>query len=86
MPNLLLRDVPDHLYLQLKRTAGAHRRSMNQEAISLLEAGLRVPTLPSKPSAEEVREWLRREVWSLPVLDDRHPDEVLGYNEHGLFD
>jgi len=22
----------------------------------------------------------------LPVLDDRSPDEILGYNEHGLFD
>lgn len=22
----------------------------------------------------------------LPVLDDRSPDEIIGYNEHGLFD
>jgi antitoxin VapB len=22
----------------------------------------------------------------LPVLDDRSPDEILGYNEHGHFD
>jgi hypothetical protein len=30
--------------------------------------------------------WPRREVWSLPVLDRRGDDEILGYNEHGLFD
>jgi antitoxin VapB len=23
---------------------------------------------------------------ALPVLDDRSPDEILGYNEHGAFD
>jgi antitoxin VapB len=26
------------------------------------------------------------EVQKLPVLDDRSPDEIIGYNEHGLFD
>ena len=23
---------------------------------------------------------------AMPELDKRHPDEILGYNEHGLFD
>ena len=27
-----------------------------------------------------------QEVKKLPVLDDRSPDEIIGYNEHGLFD
>jgi len=31
---------------------------------------------------EEIVERVKR----LPVLDDRTPDEILGYNEHGLFD
>ena len=31
-------------------------------------------------SIEEVLERLRR----LPVLDDRSPDEIIGYDEHGL--
>lgn len=26
------------------------------------------------------------EVKALPVLDDRSPDEIIGYNEHGVFD
>jgi antitoxin VapB len=86
MPTLVLRGVPDDLYQQLKRTAGIHRRSMTQEAISLLESGLRVPAAPIKPSPDEVKDWLRREVWTLSVLDKRSADDILGYNEHGLFD
>jgi antitoxin VapB len=27
---------------------------------------------------------IQREVQSLPVLDDRTPDEIIGYDEHGL--
>jgi hypothetical protein len=86
MPTLVLRGVPDEPYRQLKQTASAHRRSMTQEAISLLESGLRISPPPAKPSADEVKDWLRREVWTLPVLDTRDSDEILGYNEHGLFD
>lgn len=86
MATLIVRGVPDKLYQQLKQTAGIHRRSMDQEAISLLEAGLRAPSALPKPSAHEVKDWLRREVWTLPVLDGRNPDDILGYNEHGLFD
>jgi hypothetical protein len=29
---------------------------------------------------------LRKEVWTLPVLDQRSDDEILGYNAHGHFD
>jgi hypothetical protein len=31
-------------------------------------------------------DWLRREVWSLPVLGRRSDDEILGYNADGHFD
>lgn len=86
MPTLVLRGVPDELYQQLKQTAGVHRRSMTQEAISLLESGLRAAPTPAKPSVDEIKDWLRREVWTLPLLDARTDDEILGYNEHGLFD
>jgi len=40
MNTLVLRHVPDDLYRRLKAVAAAHRRSMNQEAILALEAGL----------------------------------------------
>ena len=87
MPTLVLRNVPDDLYRRLKETAANHRRSMTQEAIVSLQAalvGLQEP--PPKPTAEESLQWLKRELWSLPVLDRRSDDEILGYNEHGYFD
>jgi hypothetical protein len=41
---------------------------------------------PPKAPLEETLGWLRREVWFLPVLDQRGDDEILGYNAHGCFD
>jgi len=87
MPTLVLRNVPDDLYQRLKETAAEHRRSMTQEAIVSLRTGLDGrEELPHRPSLEESLDWLRSEVWSLPVLDQRSDDEILGYNAHGLFD
>lgn len=40
-----------------------------------------------KGDVEQVRAEIRRiqeRVAALPVLDDRTPDEILGYDEHGL--
>jgi antitoxin VapB len=45
--------------------------------------------LPRKESKEEFHRAIQEIVdhfKSLPVLDDRSPDEILGYNEQGLFD
>ena len=36
-----------------------------------------------RPLAEELDE-IARHCAALPVLDDRSPDEILGYDEHGL--
>jgi antitoxin VapB len=87
MPTLVLRNVPDDLYERLKATAVAHRRSMTQEAIVSLRTALEgFQVHPPRPGVGETIEWLRREVWSLPVLDRRSDDEILGYDEHGHFD
>lgn len=86
MPTLVLRGVPDGLYRHLKQSAGLHRRSMTQEAIALLEAGLGQAEIPVKPSPEAAKDWLSREVWSLPVLDTRSDEAILGYGENGLGD
>ncbi len=37
---LTLKNIPDEVYARLKRSAEAHRRSMNSEAIVCLEAVL----------------------------------------------
>jgi plasmid stability protein len=86
MATLVLHDISDNLYQRLKALAEVHRHSVNQEALSVLEAALAPLEEVPKLSEEETLDWLRREVWTLPVLDSRNPDEILGYTEHGLFD
>ena len=48
------------------------QRSMNQEAI--LE----------QPSLAESQRWLEEQVWTLPVLDERSAEQILGYGDDGL--
>ena len=50
MPTTLtLKGIPDDVYARLKETAEAHRRSLNNEAISVLEDVL----LPRKAAASD---------------------------------
>ena len=84
MNTLVLRQVPDVLYRRLKAVAAAHRRSMNQEAILALEAGLPESPIPQRPTLEESKRWLEQQVWTLPVLDNRSAEEILGYGDDGL--
>jgi len=84
MNTLVLRQVPDALYRRLKAVAAAHRRSMNQEAILALEAGLPESPIPQRPSLAESRRWLEEQVWTLPVLDQRNAEEILEYGNDGL--
>jgi plasmid stability protein len=49
MPTLTIKNVPEELHERLKERADRHRRSMNSEAIWILEQVL----TPSRPSAEE---------------------------------
>ena len=87
MPTLVLRNVPDDLYQQLKATAANHRRSMTQEAIVSLQVALAGrQEQPPRPTVEDSLQWLKNELWSLPVGDRRSDDEILGCNEHGHFD
>lgn len=85
MPTLVLRGVPGELYERLKLAAQSHRRSLTQETILRLEQSI-APRETAKPSVEQLTHWLRSEVWTLPVLDERPADKILGYNEHGCFD
>ena len=86
MATLVLHDISDTLYQRLKMLAEVHRHSVDEEVLGMLEAALTPLENTPKPSVGETLNWLRREVWTLPVLDGRDPDEIIGYNEHGLFD
>ncbi len=44
MPALTIKNIPDPLYQALKSTAKAHRRSINNEVITLLEEKLLLQT------------------------------------------
>lgn len=43
MATLTIKNMPDDLYKELKRTAEAHRRSINSEALVCLERALQAP-------------------------------------------
>lgn len=48
MPDLLIRNVPPELHARLKAAAAAHRRSLTQEAIQIIESNL-LPMPPPHP-------------------------------------
>lgn len=86
MPSLTLRDVPEPLHRWLKQQAQAHHRSVNKEVVSLLET-LSATAPAAARSAEERRaaiDEISRRCAAMPVLDDRTPDEIVGYDENGL--
>jgi plasmid stability protein len=43
MPDLLIRNLTPELHARLKAAAAAHRRSLTQEAIRIIEKGLESP-------------------------------------------
>ena len=61
VPTLYLRDVPETLVKSLKRRARRNRRSMNAEAVAILQE-----TLEADQSAEDVIEGLRRLRFEIP--------------------
>lgn len=46
MPDLLIRNLPIELHARLKAEAVEHRRSVTQETIATIEAGLRAAPQP----------------------------------------
>lgn len=84
MPTLVLRNVPEALHSKLKAAAAAHHRSMTQEAIVALGAAMDVAAPQEKPSVAETLAWLNAEVWPRLNNDPRIPDQIIGYDAHGL--
>ncbi len=70
MAVLTVRNIPDDLYLDLKKKAGKARRSLNNEVIHLIEEGLH----SDRPSKEEMlrqADELRQRLAHLsPLTDD----------------
>jgi hypothetical protein len=57
---------------------------MSQGANQATEANQPGVPAPERPTADESRRWLEQQVWTLPLLDERSADEILGYGDAGL--
>ena len=64
MPNLYLDDVPSEVYDRLRQLAGAHNRTLEAEAVNLLQLGL--GSVPSDRTPGEILAELRRHSFTPP--------------------
>jgi plasmid stability protein len=62
VPSITLKDIPEELHQRLKTSAARHHRSINREAVALLEEAL----MPAREPPEDV---LRR----IRALRDKYP-------------
>jgi plasmid stability protein len=69
MATLTIKNIPDELYRELKRTAGQHRRSLNSEVIVCLERSLQIAGSDASSILARARELRVRTV--RPLLNDR---------------
>lgn len=68
---ITLKNIPDSVYQSLKRSAEANRRSLNMEAITVLEKAL---ASKSGIGVEERIARIRRLTENLPALKHDHED------------
>jgi len=77
-PDMLIKQMPDELKTWIADEARRHRRSMNKEALALLE------TARAQRAGEGDIDALLARFRALPDLDRRTADEILGYDDNGL--
>lgn len=80
---LTLKRVPMQIKSLISREAAGHRRSINQEAIVLLEEALLARARQSGVGRSEEEAILARYA-ALPTQDARPASEVIEYDEIGL--
>jgi len=69
MATLTIKNIPDELYRQLKKTAEQHRRSLNSEVIVCLERSLQRSRSDAASILARVRELRTKSL--RPLLNDR---------------
>lgn len=57
MPSITVKDVPEELLLRLRAAAARERRSLNQEALVLLEGGLCATDTAEERANRQVAAW-----------------------------
>lgn len=75
-------DETDRLARELADATGESLTTAVREA--LRERLLRVKGRPAAPRLKDELRAIRKRCSRLPVLDRRSPEEILGYDEHGL--
>jgi len=75
-------DQADRLARELASATGESLTTAVREA--LRERLLRVKGRAAAPRLKDELRAIRKRCARLPVLDRRSPDEILGYDEHGL--
>jgi len=81
--NMLIKQMPDELKTWIADEARRHHRSMNKEALALLETARAQRAGRPHADAGDIGALLAR-FRTLPDLDRRTPDKILGYDDNGL--
>ena len=69
MPALTLKNIPENLYMRLKETAKAHRRSLNSEILYCVERTLGAHKIDVAEQLAAAR-LLRAKTVNNPITDD----------------
>ena len=80
MPSLTLRNIPDPIYEKLKTLAGQNRRSLNSEALTLLEESVGAPRPSVQAHIERVREL--RKMYKGPALTPAAIEAAINHGRH----
>ena len=62
MPALVIESFPEDLHAKLRQIAAAHRRSVTQETIHLLESAIAAEKKPAPASAAGQSKWASRKL------------------------
>jgi len=69
MPSLTIKNIPEDLYIQLKRQAKLNRRSLNNEVILCIERAIRSRKIQPEDFLYRARK-LRKKTDNYPITDD----------------
>jgi len=87
-PTLPVDPETERLAHRVARAKGKHVATIVRDAIEAVarEAGLSVPEGPRLTAVEKRRRLLEISLRSAarPVIDNRTPEEIIGYDDHGL--